>query len=74
MVPTMVTLNTGLFLNPREGERLKTRLGRFQGVRRVDVLYPDRLLVTYDSPRVRLSTLKAAITGGDVKQITVNRK
>lgn len=73
-VPTVVTLKTGLFLSPEEGERLKTKLTRFKGVIRVDVLYPDRLLITYDSPRVRLSTLKAAVTTRDIKSLSVNRK
>ncbi|HUW64264.1 MAG TPA: hypothetical protein VMW83_06165 [Spirochaetia bacterium] len=73
-MPTMVTLKTGLFLSPEEGDKLKSRLTRFKGVNRVDVLYPDRLLITYDSPRVTLSTLKAAVNAKEPKSISVNRK
>ncbi len=74
MVPTMVTLKTGVSLSPQEGERLKSKLTGFPGVSRVEVLYPDRLLITYDSPRVKLSMLKAALTSRDIRNISVNRR
>ena len=74
MVLTMVTLKTGLFLSPQEGERLKTKLAGFKGVSRVEVLYPDRLVITYNSPGGKLSMLRAAVTARDIKNISVNRK
>jgi len=74
MVPTMVTFRTGTVINEAEGAKIKARLAKVGGVSRVDVLHPDRVLVTYDSPRVRLSTLKAVLGGREAKTFSVNRK
>jgi len=74
MVSTMVTFRTGTSINDAEAARLKARLSKIGGVSRVDVLHPDRVLVTYDSPRVRFSALKAALGGREVKTLSVNRK
>lgn len=66
-MPTTVTLKTGLWLDREEGDKLKSKLAKIKGVIRVDVPYPDRVVVTYESPRVGLSTLKAALASRDVR-------
>lgn len=70
---SMVTLKTGLNLTPEEGGRLKNTLLGLKGVSRVEVLYPDRLLITYDA-RISPSTLRAALTTRKPKSISINHK